>query len=56
MSDIQTDPLPGKARHRINGAAIFAAYPQLRPEHLKAALQYAAQIASDEEILARACG
>lgn len=35
-------------------AQILAAYPQLRPEHLKAALQYAAQLASDEDILARA--
>ena len=33
---------------------ILAAYPQLRAEHLKAALQYAAQLASHEDILARA--
>ena len=31
---------------------ILAAYPQLTPEHLRAALQYAAQLASDETILA----
>lgn len=31
---------------------ILAAYPQLKPEHLRAALQYAAQLASDETILA----
>jgi len=35
-------------------AQIISAYPQLRPEHIKAALQYAAQLASDEDILARA--
>ena len=37
-----------------NEGQILSAYPQLRPEHVKAALQYAAQLASDEDILARA--
>jgi uncharacterized protein (DUF433 family) len=32
---------------------VLAAYPQLRSEHVKAALEYAAQLASDEDIVAR---
>ena len=32
---------------------ILTAYPQLREEHVRAALQYAAQLASDEEIMVR---
>ena len=32
---------------------ILAAYPQLRTEHIMAALQYAALLASDEDILAK---
>jgi uncharacterized protein (DUF433 family) len=31
---------------------ILEAYPQLRPEHIQAALQYAAQLASEEIVLA----
>jgi uncharacterized protein (DUF433 family) len=31
---------------------ILEAYPQLRPEHIRAALQYAAQLASEEIVLA----
>ena len=31
---------------------ILKAYPQLRPEHITAALQYAAQLASEEIVLA----
>lgn len=31
--------------------AILAAYPQLRPEHIKAALEYAAYLAADEIVL-----
>jgi uncharacterized protein (DUF433 family) len=32
---------------------IISAYPQLRAEHIKAALKYAAQLASEEIILTR---
>jgi len=31
---------------------IIGAYPQLRPEHIRAALEYAARLAADEIILA----
>jgi uncharacterized protein (DUF433 family) len=31
---------------------ILAAYPQLRPEHIKASLEYAARLAADEIVLA----
>lgn len=31
---------------------IFAAYPQLKPEHIKASLEYAARLAADEIVLA----
>jgi len=31
---------------------ILAAYPQLRPEHIKATLEYAAHLAADEIVLA----
>lgn len=31
--------------------SIVAAYPQLRPEHIKATLEYAARLASDEIVL-----
>lgn len=31
---------------------ILAAYPQLTPNHIRAALQYAARLASDEIVLA----
>ena len=31
---------------------ILAAYPQLKPEHIKASLEYAARIAADEIVLA----
>ena len=34
-------------------ARILVAFPQLRSEHISAALQYAAQLASDEDILER---
>jgi uncharacterized protein (DUF433 family) len=30
---------------------ILAAYPQLRPEHIKASLEYAARLAADEIVL-----
>ena len=33
-------------------AEILAAYPQLRPEHITAALQYAARLAAEEIVLA----
>lgn len=33
-------------------ADILAAYPQLRPEHIKASLEYAACLAADEIVLA----
>ncbi len=32
---------------------ILAAYPQLRPEHIKASLEYAARLAADEIVLAK---
>jgi uncharacterized protein (DUF433 family) len=31
---------------------ILAAYPQLKPEHIKASLEYAARLAADEIVLA----
>ncbi|HYP04812.1 MAG TPA: DUF433 domain-containing protein [Bryobacteraceae bacterium] len=31
---------------------ILAAYPQLRPEHIRASLEYAARLAADEIVLA----
>ena len=31
---------------------ILAAYPQLRPEHIQASLEYAARLAADEIVLA----
>ena len=31
---------------------ILGAYPQLRPEHIKASLEYAARLAADEIVLA----
>jgi uncharacterized protein (DUF433 family) len=31
---------------------ILAAYPQLRPEHIMASLEYAARLAADEIVLA----
>lgn len=31
---------------------ILAAYPQLKPEHIKASLEYAAHLAADEIVLA----
>jgi uncharacterized protein (DUF433 family) len=31
---------------------ILSAYPQLRPEHVKAALEYAARLAADEIVIA----
>lgn len=31
---------------------VLAAYPQLRPEHIKASLEYAARLAADEIVLA----
>jgi uncharacterized protein (DUF433 family) len=31
---------------------ILAAYPRLRPEHIKACLEYAARLAADEIVLA----
>ena len=31
---------------------ILAAYPQLRPEHIRACLEYAARLAADEIVLA----
>ncbi len=34
------------------GEAILAAYPQLRPEHIKASLEYAARLAADEIVVA----
>jgi uncharacterized protein (DUF433 family) len=33
------------------GETILAAYPQLRPEHIQASLEYAARLAADEVIL-----
>lgn len=30
---------------------ILAAYPQLRPEHIRASLEYAARLAADEIVL-----
>ncbi|MGA2600352.1 MAG: DUF433 domain-containing protein [Bryobacteraceae bacterium] len=30
---------------------ILAAYPQLKPEHIKASLEYAARLAADEIVL-----
>jgi uncharacterized protein (DUF433 family) len=32
---------------------VLAAYPQLKPEHIKASLEYAARLAADEIVLAR---
>lgn len=32
--------------------SIIAAYPQLRPEHIMASLEYAARLAADEIVLA----
>ena len=32
--------------------AVLAAYPQLKPEHIKASLEYAAHLAADEIVLA----
>jgi len=34
------------------GQDILAAYPQLRPEHVKASLEYAARLAANEIVLA----
>ena len=34
------------------GQDILAAYPQLKPEHIQASLEYAARIAADEIVLA----
>ena len=34
------------------GETILAAYPQLRPEHVRASLEYAARLAADEIVLA----
>jgi uncharacterized protein (DUF433 family) len=34
------------------GEDILAAYPQLRPEHIQACLEYAARLAADEIVLA----
>jgi len=31
---------------------ILAAYPQLKPEHIKACLEYAARLAAEEIVLA----
>jgi uncharacterized protein (DUF433 family) len=31
---------------------VLAAYPQLKPEHIKACLEYAARLAADEIVLA----
>lgn len=31
---------------------ILAAYPQLKPEHIQASLEYAARLAADEVVLA----
>lgn len=31
---------------------ILSAYPQLRPEHIRASLEYAARLAADEIVLA----
>jgi uncharacterized protein (DUF433 family) len=31
---------------------ILAAYPQLKPEHIKASLEYAARLTADEIVLA----
>jgi uncharacterized protein (DUF433 family) len=31
---------------------ILAAYPQLKPEHIRASLEYAARLAADEIVLA----
>ena len=33
------------------GEEILAAYPQLKPEHLKASLEYAARLAADEIVI-----
>jgi len=33
------------------GQDILAAYPQLKPEHIKACLEYAARLAADEVVL-----
>ncbi|HMJ61195.1 MAG TPA: DUF433 domain-containing protein [Bryobacteraceae bacterium] len=35
-----------------SSSEILGAYPQLRPEHIRAALQYAARLASEEIVLA----
>jgi len=35
-----------------NNQDILAAYPQLKPEHITACLEYAARLAADEVILA----
>jgi len=35
-----------------NSLDVLAAYPQLKPEHIKACLEYAARLAADEVILA----
>ena len=32
--------------------AILSAYPQLRPDHIRASLEYAARLAADEIVLA----
>lgn len=37
------------------GEIILAAYPQLRPEHIKASLEDAARLAADEIVLANQC-
>jgi uncharacterized protein (DUF433 family) len=34
------------------GELILTAYPQLRPEHIRASLEYAARLAADEIVLA----
>jgi len=42
----------GKPAAGETTAIILAAYPQLSPEHIKASLAYAAQLAADEIVLA----